>query len=180
MKTIIATFLTAFVASAAQAQVEKGAWMLSANSNLGYASYSSKSSSTNTSVFSINSRAGYFVAKNLAFGVNLGYLSLSQTTSSSYTTLGIFSRCFLGKGVYLGAGFNSASASGSSASYTTYPLELGFAGFITKNFAIEPSIVYIASGDTGGVPLLGLPTSSDSAFGFNVGFTLYLGRPSEP
>lgn len=180
MKKLIFTFIVVSFSVISFGQINKGAWMIGANSNLNYSNYSFKGSSQTSSVFNINSRAGYFVANNFALGLNLGYLNVGSSggSSSSYTTIGVFVRGFVSKSVFLGGGFNSTSITGSS-SYTTYPFELGLAAFITDYFAIEPSLVYTASDGKGGVPILGIPSSAVSAFGLNVGFTFYLNRVKE-
>ena len=182
MKKITLALFILLRVTIVNAQISHGTWMLSSSSNLGFNSYSVKSSSTNPSVFSISTRAGYFAADNFAFGVNLGFLSISSGgtgSATNSTTIGLFGRGFLGKGLFLGAGYSSSTVSGANGqTYTLFPLEFGYAGFIAKNFAIEPSLNYVASGDSdkGGVPLLGLPSSASSSIGLNVAFTFYLNR----
>jgi hypothetical protein len=165
----------------ANGQFEKGAWILVANSNFGFNSYTAKGS-PNNSLLNINSRAGYFVANNFACGLNLGLYNFSTSGggSTTLTTIGVFVRGFLSKGLFLGGGLNTTSRSGASKNYSTFPFEFGYAALISKRFAIEPSLNYVVSGDdSGGVPTLGVPGSATSSFGFNVGFTFYFNRQDD-
>lgn len=181
MKTIITFYLSALV-SLGYSQVTKGTWLLSANSNFSFTTYSSKFASSNPSIFVINSKFGYFLANNFALGVNLGYISVGSGGSGSATnatTAGLFGRAFLGRNFFLGTGYTFASYSSSSGSYSTIPSEVGFAAFVSPNFAIEPSISYVVATDNqkGGVPVFGIPNQgTTSSFGLNIAFTFYLNR----
>ncbi|MDZ4715988.1 MAG: outer membrane beta-barrel protein [Cytophagales bacterium] len=182
MKTAWTTLVVSLMVMTASAQISKGTWLLGASSALGYNSYSFNNNSANLSVFNINTKAGYFVANNVAVGLNLGYLNLSQTNTTSVTTFGVFSRFFVSKSVFLGAGFNSVSTSAGTgmlsvnASSSVFPFEFGFAGFISDRIAIEPSINYVVGDEKGGVNFNGLPIGAKSSIGFSLGITLYLNR----
>jgi len=185
MKKVTMTLLTVFTVSAAIAQINKGAWLIGASSNVGFNSYSFKNS-PNQSLFNINTKAGYFVIDNFTVGINLGYFNSSQSGfSSSTTSIGVFTRYYLPKNFFLGVGINSVSNSfsssgtSSSSSSIAIPMELGIAAFITKNIAVEPSINYIKGDDKGGVTYNGLNTGATSAIGLNIGFTVYLNRSNE-
>ena len=186
MKTALFFLAAITLVIDASAQIEKGTWMLGASSNLGYNSYTPAGGGKDQSYFNIGTKAGYFVAQNFALGMNLEYLNVSASgSSSSITTFGIFTRYYAGK-VFFGAGYNSLSQSssgfGSSTSYGSIPIEAGFVGFITRNIAIEPAFVYTMATDSekGGMPgYAGLPFPAKSGFGLKIGFSLYLGRPSE-
>ena len=168
MKTSILVILVALTASAANAQINRGAWLLGASSTLSFNSYSYKGS-PDVSIFNASIKGGYFVVKNLAFGLNLGYTSISESGSQTVTTIGAFSRYYLPKNFFFGAGVNSLTSSynNHSTNMTSVPLEAGIAAFITKNIAIEPSINYVI-GDN--------KTGPASTFGVNVGFSIYLNR----
>ncbi len=178
------SFLLMIVAFMATAQIEKGTWLLGANSNLGYNSYTPTSGGSSVNYFNIGMRSGYFVGENFAVGVNLEYLSASGSSSTTtITTIGIFARYYM-KQVFLGAGYNSlsqSSGSGSSPSWGSIPIELGYVAFITRNIAVEPALVYTMATDTenGGMPgYSGLPFPAKSGFGLRIGFSIYLGRPA--
>ena len=164
MKRIILPLLAIFTMSAAVAQIEKKTWLIGATSSLGFNSYSFNSGSA-LSVFTINSKAGYFVAKNFVVGLNLGLVNLSQSGNSERTTsIGAFARYYLPKKIFVGSGINSVSTlvSGDypSSSSTTIPFELGVAVFITKNFAIEPSLNYLVGDSKGGATYGGMNTGA--------------------
>lgn len=180
MKHFILTILVVAVAGTATAQIEKGGWLLGANSSIGFNSYSA-ASGTDATMLDIGSKAGYFVAENFVLGINLNYLSISQGSTSSYTTIGFFTRYYIKK-IFVGAGYNSISTSPGSVSFGSIPIELGVAAFVTRNIAFEPAIVYTLSTDPdqGGIPGYGaIPFPAKSSIGIKLGFTLYLGRPAE-
>jgi outer membrane protein len=167
-KTIVTLVVMLFAAAGAFAQVEKGTILVGASSNAGFTSFKQKDADESTSQFNINAKVGYFVIDNLALGLNLGYTSVKDLGSS--TAIGAFGRYYVNGKIIIGAGFNSNKekddVSDTDFSYTTIPLEVGYAAFITDNIAIEPALGYtLYSGDLEG-----------SAFGLNVGFTLYLNR----
>src|SRR6267142_2478622 len=178
MKKIILFIVAIFVLSVAVAQIGKKTWLIGAAPSLGINSYSFKGSSA-LSVFTINSKAGYFVSNNFAVGLNLGLINLRQSGNSERTSIiGAFARYYLPKNIFFGSGINSVSTSASggypSSSSTTIPFELGIAAFITKNIAIEPSFSYIVGDSKGGATYGGMDTGANSSIGLNVGVTLYL------
>jgi hypothetical protein len=185
MKKLLIYSAAMFCVLTSSAQIEKGSWMLSAGSNLGYASYTPTGSGSNEGIFNIGVKAGYFVAPNFSLGLNLEYLNSSGSGSTStVTTFGAFARYYAGK-AFFGAGYNTISqsyGSSSSPSQGSIPIELGIASFITRNIAVEPALVYTIAtdGDNGGMPgYAGLPFSAKSAIALRVGFSIYLGRPAE-
>lgn len=186
MKKLMIFLVTLIGTGSAAAQIEKGSWMLSASSNLGFASYTpTGSSGSSETLFNVGIKAGHFVAPNFALGLNLEYLNTSSSgPTSTITTFGVFARYYASK-VFFGAGYNSISqsyGSSSSSSAGSIPIELGIAAFITRNIAVEPALVYTLAtdSDAGSMPgYAGLPFSAKSAIALRVGFTLYLGRPAE-
>lgn len=111
----------------------------------------------------LNLKGGYFVIENLAVGANLGYFKDSEA-DDAITSFGLFGRYYVNGKIILGAGFNANKF--GEVSYTSIPLEAGYAAFITDNIAVEPVVTYtLMSGDAEG-----------SSFGIGVGFSLYLNR----
>jgi len=166
MKKIFLTVLVAMLfAGASYAQIAKGTVLVGASSNLGFTSVKPDGGDS-YSVFSIDGKVGYFFIDNLVFGANLGFTKVEESNS---TNLGLFGRYYFNGKIFVGAGFNSYNADGvndSDYSYTGIPIEVGYAAFITDNIAVEPELNYtLTTGDNEG-----------SAFGLNVGFTLYLNR----
>jgi outer membrane protein len=166
MKKVLLTVFAALTVFVASAQIEQGTWLVGASSNAGFTSYNEDAG--DFSEFNINVKGGYFVIENLAVGLNLGYTKIDE---ASETTLGLFGRYYVNGKIFVGAGFNSTSVDFGidgvdKATYSTIPLEVGYAAFLNNVVAIEPSVGYqIYGGDREG-----------AAFGINVGISVYLGR----
>lgn len=182
MKQLFLSIATVCIALTASAQIEKGTWVLGANTNLGYNSYTPTSGGKSVNILNIGLKSGYFVSDNFTIGANLEYLSESSGgPSNTYTTIGLFLRYYT-KNVFFGAGYNSLSTSGGGSSLGSIPIEVGYAAFLTRNITIEPALVYSSAtdSDNGGMPgIAGLPFPAKSGFGLKVGFSIYLGRPAE-
>lgn len=140
-------------------QIEKGAWLFSGGSNLGNTSIS-PSGGTSTSVFNIDLKGGYFFIDNLAGGALVNILSYS---GSSTTGIGLFARYYIQGKFFLGAGFQSLSASGGGSSTTQIPFEAGYAFFVNNAVAVEPALKYTTF-------------DGGSSFNIGIGFTVFLGR----
>lgn len=89
-------FLTGALAlfAAVNAQMEKGSWVISGSTNLGYNNVTTKYSSGNVSAtdpsvstFNVTPSVGYFVQDKLAVGLDLGFSSVSQKDGSDKTTI---------------------------------------------------------------------------------------------
>lgn len=159
-KLLVLVFAFCAATSAfAQDPIEKGAWLFSGGSNLGYTSIT-PSGGSSTSYFLINLKGGYFFMDNLAGGVLFDMISPSS--GSATTGIGLFARYYFNGQIFLGAGFQSISSGGGGSS-TEIPIEAGYAFFFNKTVAMEPSLTYRSY--TGG-----------STFGVNLGFTVFLGR----
>ena len=175
--------LAAIMVMTANAQINKGAWLASASSSLGFNSYSYKAGS-NISVFNTSSKGGYFFAKNFVLGTDLGYTRWSGSGSgtATVTVIGGFARYYLPKNIFFGAGVNSATTTfgegfnNAKTTTTTIPFEVGIAAFLGKNIAVEPSIVYTKGDEKGGILYNGQSTGATSAIALNVAFTVYFNR----
>lgn len=162
MKKGLFTLVAALGFFAASAQINQGAILVNAQSDLNFVS-TSPDGGESYSQFNIGLKGGYFVIENLAVGAQLGYYKHSEADDAS-TSFGLFGRYYVNGKIILGAGFNANKE--GEASYTTIPLEAGYAAFITDNIAIEPVVTYeLMTGDAEG-----------SNFGIGVGFSLYLNR----
>lgn len=157
-KNILTAIFSCSIIVASFAQIESGTILVGASSNIGYNNLSPDNSSGYT-VLNIDLKAGYFVINNLTAGLNIGY---SKIDDSALTSLGVFARYYVAGKFFAGAGFTSIKPD-EGDSTTEIPIELGFAGFVSNNIAIEPSLSY-AMGD------------GYERFGFNVGFSLYFNR----
>lgn len=162
MKKGLFTLVAALGFFAASAQINQGAILVNAKSDLSFVS-SSPDGGDSFNEFNIGLKGGYFVIENLAVGAQLGYYKHSEADDAS-TSFGLFGRYYVNGKIILGAGFNSNKS--GDFSYTSIPLEAGYAAFITDNIAVEPVVTYeLVSGDMEG-----------SNFGIGVGFSLYLNR----
>lgn len=168
-KKILAMLAFSFFVTGAFAQdaVEKGAWLFSGGSNLGYSSASSSGVGASLSNLVINAKAGYFFMDNLAAGALINYVSISGGGSDvSLTGIGLFARYYIQGKFFLGAGFQSLSTSSGGTSgpnITQIPLEAGYAFFLTKSVAFEPALNFTSY-------------NGGSIFGVNLGFSVFLGR----
>jgi outer membrane protein len=161
MKKVLLTVFAALTVFVASAQIEQGTWLLSGASDLSFVS--NNEDAGDDSQFDVNVRGGYFVIENLAIGLNLG---VSKWSEADDATIGVgpFARYYFAGKVFGGAGINIIKMGDFSA--TQIPLEVGYAAFLNKVVAIEPSLNYgIYGGDLEG-----------AAFGVNVGISVYLGR----
>jgi len=154
----VAIMLFAAFGAFAQDPIEKGAWLFSGGSNLGYNSSSATGGGTSSN-FNIALQGGYFFIDNLAGGVLFEMNSPSGGTTS--TGIGLFGRYYFNGQIFVGAGF--LSRSGGGASQTLIPLQAGYAFFLTKNVAVEPSLNFTTY-------------DGGSDFGVRMAFAVYLGR----
>lgn len=162
MKKTILTFVACAAFLTASAQIEKGAWLFNGSSNLNFSNYSPSGGGASQSITQINFKTGYFLAENLTLGLNFNYTAFG---SSSTTGLGAFGRYYPGGKFFAGLGYLSRSSTGTTGK-GEFSLEAGYALFINKSIAVEPSLNYL-SGD------------GYSTFGLNVGFGVYLNRGGE-
>lgn len=165
MKKLIFLIVILFGTTTANAQIEPGAWLISGSSAFSYNSVTPDQGGTTLNALAFSLKSGHFVAENLVFGVNFNYLEVNSGSgpSSSATGVGLFTRYYPNGKFFLGIGFNSTSGTGSST--TEFPLELGFAGFVANNIAIEPAFSYVKGNNYGRLAM-------------NIGISIYLGRPS--
>jgi hypothetical protein len=162
MKKGLLTLFAALTFFAASAQIEKGAILVNGQSSLDFTS-SKPDGGDSFSEITLGLKGGYFFIDNLAVGPQIVYYKHSEA-DDALTGFGLFGRYYVNGKIILGAGFNSNKA--GDASWTTVPLEAGYAAFVTDNVAIEPVVSYeLWSGDQKG-----------SAFGLSVGISVYLNR----
>jgi hypothetical protein len=167
-KLLVAVFAMCVATGAfAQDPIEKGAWLFSGGTNLGYNSISSSGGGASVSLFNFDTKGGYFFVDNLAAGILVNYTSISGGGSDvSSTAIGLFARYYLQGKFFLGAGFQSLSTSSggtSGPSTTQIPFEAGYAMFFGKAVAVEPGLSFTTY-------------DGGSTFGVRIGFSVYLGR----
>ncbi|WP_436517421.1 outer membrane beta-barrel protein [Ekhidna sp. To15] len=172
MKKLILTASLIACIGIAQAQTEKGGWLIGATSSLGFNSTKFDGVSDRQTSFNIGGLGGYFLMDNLAAGLNVGYSSAKQGNSKGSSTLiGPFARYYVNGTFFVGASFSAASSKfdaglgETKTNFTVLAFEAGYPIWIVDNVAIEPSLNYgMSSGDD---------ITNSNSFGLNVGFSLY-------
>ncbi|WP_424961873.1 hypothetical protein [Ekhidna sp.] len=169
---LIATLVAIF--GCANAQTDRGKWLIGASSSLGYSSTSyDEPGLDKTTSFNIEGVAGYFVIDNLAAGLNIGYDKEKQGDDGNTTTLiGPFVRYYANGIFFLGASYSSASREDVFAraadkfSFRVLAFEAGYPIWIIDQLAIEPTLNYgIATGDE---------IVKSKTFGLSLGLNVYL------
>ena len=166
-KLLLSLTLVAGLGLAANAQTEKGGYIVGAQA-------ASINYNTTSEVFSLNlsPQVGYFVKDNLAVGASagLGIVSASGTSTTSWS-IGPFARAYFG-GTETSKFFAQGNVGiGGVSGDTAYNLGagLGYTYFITKNVGLETGLGYNYTDATGG-------GASSSNLGLNLGFQIYLGK----
>ena len=174
MRKFLFLALMCVITSQLLAQTEKGNILIGASSNLGFSVQSQDGLEDNIVNFSLSAQGGYFIVDNLVGGLNIG---LNSTTIGDFSgrnfSFGPFARYYF-ENVFFGASFfavNSKNDVGGGEVFTSngtqFNLELGYAAFLNKYVALEPTITYLTTG--GDLNIGGL-----SAFALNIGFSIYL------
>lgn len=149
---LVATILVAGFMSA-NAQTEKGNWLLGGNVSF--------QTSDGTSVFMAAPNLGYFVAKNLAAGARLNLL-----TSEGYTAwaVGPFVRGYFAgsdKGKFFGEGGVNIGGAEDVDTEVGFGVGAGYSIFLNRSVALEFGANYTKTGDAEGI------------FGLGVGFQIH-------
>lgn len=150
------------------AQIEKKTLMAGGSMSLN--SNGTKGSGFGSSTFQLDMRTGYFVMKNCALGLGFNW----QRNRSYYNSYGLspFARYYV-KNFFVELNYtyskttfdnydlvNALSVYGSSGG-----IALGYAAFLNKNIALEPSIYYQCSFN-----------NSFQSFGMKLGLQIYFNR----
>lgn len=145
---------------AAQAQFEKGKWLL--NPSLTGLELSHDTGTDKTS-FGLEAKGGYFLLDNVALMVNAGAKWNEGNLDTDVYSLGVGARYYFSKvGVYLGANVNLDRWDWDGYDDTTFSfgLEAGYAFFLSRTVTIEPAAYWNVNDDR-------------SKFGLKVGFGFY-------
>lgn len=144
----------------AQAQFEKGKWLL--NPSLTGLNLSHDTDTDKTS-FGIEAKGGAFLLDNVALLINAGASWNSGGSDIDVYTLGVGGRYYISSvGIYMGANVNVDRWDWAAADDTkfSFGLEAGYAFFLTKTVTIEPAVYWNINDDR-------------SKFGLKVGFGFY-------
>lgn len=148
------------VTVAAQAQFEKGKWIV--NPSITGLDLSHDTGTDKTS-FGLEAKGGAFLLDNVALLVHAGAAWNSGDLNKDVYTLGVGGRYYFSKiGVYLGADVNVDrwALDGADDTKFSFGMEAGYAFFLTRTVTIEPAAYWNVNGDR-------------SKFGLKVGFGLY-------
>ncbi|WP_418697637.1 outer membrane beta-barrel protein [Bacteroides sp.] len=145
---------------AAQAQFEKGKWIL--NPSITGLDLSHDTGTDKTS-FGFQAKGGAFLIDNVALLVNAGASWNYSGSDVDLYTVGVGGRYYFDKiGVYLGADVNLDrwDWGGDDDTKFSFGLEAGYAFFLSRTVAIEPAAYWNINDDR-------------SKFGVKVGFGFY-------
>ncbi len=176
------------VSAALSAQTMSGNWMVGGDA--GFNSSTPKvelngvsATGDAVSTITIDPNIGYFIADNLAVGVNLSYKSV--TKNGSDLGVGPFVRYYfvnLGESakLFAHARFDFGSHSpdtGSSVSSTEWGIGVGLAWFLNKNVALEGKVEYANHAVAEQTdPQSGFKLkASNTDISFKIGFQIHLG-----
>jgi len=160
MKKLTLIICLLVVTVAAQAQFEKGKWIV--NPSITGLDLSHDTGTDKTS-FGLEAKGGAFLLDNVALLVHAGAKWNEGGGDTDVYTLGVGGRYYISKvGVYLGADVNVDRWDWGSDDDTkfSFGLEAGYAFFLSKTVTIEPAAYWNVNGDR-------------SKFGLKVGFGLY-------
>lgn len=160
MKKLVLFVCLLVVTVAAQAQFEKGKWIV--NPSITGLDLSHDTGVDKTS-FGLEAKGGAFLLDNVALLVHAGASWNTGGSDIDIYSLGVGGRYYISKvGVYLGAVVNVDRWKWDSDNDTkfSFGLEAGYAFFLSRTVTIEPAAYWNVNSDR-------------SKFGIKVGFGLY-------
>ncbi|MBO6189563.1 MAG: outer membrane beta-barrel protein [Alloprevotella sp.] len=151
MKKAILTLLVALIATAANAQFEKGTKYVGASfSNFGL-SYSKKSKFS----IGVNAEAGYCFADSWMLRANVGY-TYQKNAANDFTAGAGVRYYILQNGLFLGAGVEYKHQR-PNFNDLLIPVEIGYTFYLNHYLAIEPSVYFkMSTNDFGDGSTVGL------------------------
>lgn len=120
------------------------------------------SSSPNKGYFDVNPRIGYFFLDNWMGGLSFSYTSAIGSSAS----IGAFTRYYILGKFFLGGGYSSFLYTNGVSPPSQASFESGYAFFVSKIVAIEPSLTY--------TKVIGDPSSSSNEVGFRFGLSFFI------
>ena len=188
---------------ALNAQMTQGSWVVGGSTNLGFNNINTKSKVDNKTIddgdkystFNLTPSMGYFVANNLAVGLDLGFVSITEkyedykfvtSTLSLMPTVTYYFKKESNIAPYLGAGVGYASISEkeSIGSYSEKTTNDGFAWkakggvvyLITPSIGVDLGLSYGEVSNNEDVSFNGgkiKATNKTSTLGINAGFSFF-------
>lgn len=159
MKKIVLTLCLLVAALAAQAQFERGKWIV--NPSLTGLSLS-HNTETDRTTFGLQGEVGSFMIDNLALMVGAGAEWNYSGTNADVYQMGVGVRYYLNNGIYVGVKVNMdhLKMKGYDESQVGFGAQLGYAFFLNRTVTIEPAAYWNINEDR-------------SHFGLKVGFGFY-------
>ena len=160
MKKILLLLCLVLATTAAQAQFEKGKWLVNpavTGLDLTYDTESKKAS------FGFQAQGGAFLADNIALLINAGAGWNQGDAFRDQYFIGVGGRYYFSQvGVYLGANVNVDRYDWGRYDDTkfSFGMEAGYAFFLSKTVTLEPAVYWNINGDR-------------SKLGLKLGFGLY-------
>lgn len=114
---------------------------------------------------SLNPRGGYFVADRFVVGMLLSYnyINYNDDLNENFSSIiiGPGVRYYLPNFLFLELGYGISSDNRSDEVNGSFQLQAGYAWFINRTFAIEPTLFF-------------LPVQNNFQYSLNIGFSIYL------
>ena len=143
--------------------VGQGVWMLGGSA--GFQSESLKDVDGSETTLFLNPNVGYFIADDLAIGLNLGFTSISSDAfDASYFSLGPFVRFYFADAIFAQAGVNLGLGDDE---FTEFQVGVGYSWFLSDGVAIEPMLFYRSHG-------VDDPGIDSSVFGLSIGVQAFV------
>lgn len=159
MKKIVMTLCLLVAAVAAQAQFEKGKWIV--NPSLTGLNLS-HNTETDRTTFGLQGEVGSFMVDNLALMVGAGAEWNYSGTNVDVYQMGVGVRYYLNNGIYAGVQVRMEHLKMKSydESQIGFGSQVGYAFFLSRTVTIEPAVYWNINEDR-------------SLFGLKVGFGFY-------
>lgn len=179
MKQLLFTLLLTGTAMLASAQIRQGQFMVGGTAAFLNSQYANDGGA-NTTIIQLNPNAGYFFIDNLAGGVRVEFASMKTKDADAATTSFLaapFVRYYFlpsaqKVNLFLDGSYGfGAMGSNDKQELNSYAFSAGPAIFLTRNTALEFSLLFRSEGGNAIGP------NRLNTFGLNVGFQIHLGKP---
>lgn len=156
--------LSSFLCMAQDRYTEKGRILISPSTSLSLSGVNIEDVDDQLFTASIELSGGYFFVDNLVGGLVTGYdySKFGDLDDWSYN-VGVFSRYYTKPYVYFGVGYLLTQSKDNDL-VGTIPIELGYAYFINKHFALEPALLFG----------IGAQNNDTFIYALSIGFGIYL------
>ncbi len=172
MKNLLVIFLMVFGMVFTNAQLQKGDWVIEANTLFGEAHPASTAiqfaTTDGNTAWAVGGEVGYFIAENFALKAGLGINGFDYDGGDSSTnfTYKIGGKYYINSKFPVQLDLTGASLDGDGEDPLYLGLQGGYAWFIADNVSVEPGLRYGFS--------LNEDYSDKGIFSLNVGFAIHL------